>query len=216
MKTPGKDKRDGAYRLKDSAAHRSYYDGWAADYDEGFARSVGYVYPERIARRFLELAGPDDDPVADIGCGTGLAGVALKGSGLTVDGLDISKGMLAEASRKDAYRHLFAADLTKPSTLPEERYGGLISCGTFTLGHLGPDALNACLTIARPGALFVIGVNSKHWQDAGFGQLFDRLSVAGAISSPDISTAAIYADSEDPAAPENVASLVAFRTVWES
>ena len=141
MRNAGKDKRDDAYRLKDSAAHRRHYDEWAGAYDEEFARATGYVYPNRVAERFLELAGPADDPVADIGCGTGLAGVALKGSGLTVDGLDISEGMLAEARKTDAYRQLFAADLTNPATFPGERYGGLISCGTFTLGHLGPDAL---------------------------------------------------------------------------
>ncbi len=62
------------------------------------------------SRRILELAGPADDPVADVGCDTGLAGVSLKESGLTIDGSDISKGMLADAGGKDACRHLFAAD----------------------------------------------------------------------------------------------------------
>jgi hypothetical protein len=99
-------RREDAYRLQTPADHQSYYDAWAATYDADFALASGYRPPRAVAQAFLELAGPQDTPIADIGCGTGLLGISL---GLPdVDGFDISSGMLAAAARTAAYRHLIS------------------------------------------------------------------------------------------------------------
>ena len=153
--------REGAYSLETPAQHVAYYDRWAATYDADFAQHEGYTYPANLVKHYLALAGPDDGPVADIGCGTGLAGAAFaaQGSALDVDGLDISPGMLEQARAKpgDPYRALHVADLTDPSTLPGRGgYGGLVSSGTFTFGHLGPAELETALLLGRPNALCVL------------------------------------------------------------
>ena len=104
--------RHDAYRLTDNESRRRYYDEWAGAYDKEHAEKTGYVYPDTVARRFLELAGPEDSPVADLGCGTGLAGLAFADSELAIDGFDVSQGMLDQARAKGVYRHLRQVDLT--------------------------------------------------------------------------------------------------------
>ena len=203
--------RDDAYRLTDVESHRSYYDEWADSYDSGFADEEGYIYPETLARRYIDLADPSDTPVADLGCGTGLAGAAFAGSGFSVDGFDVSEGMLEQAKAKGVYRNLRIADLTRRTGLPRGEYGGLISCGTFTLGHLGPADLETSLVMARSGALCLIGINVKHYEDRGFGETFRSLAASGCIVGFRIEDAEIYRGG-DVSDTVNVARLAIFRT----
>ena len=169
--------RDDAHRLESPKEHQRYYDGWAATYDSDFAAAAGYRPPGAVAEVFRGLYGPSDRPVADIGCGTGLIGVAL---GLTdVDGFDISTRMLAAAARTGAYRDLIRADLTDALLPVDAAYGGIVSSGTFTRGHLGPRELRLVLRLGRPGALCVIAINAEHLAEAGFEAEFERLETTG-------------------------------------
>ena len=110
-----------AYAVETPDDNRDLYGRWATTYESGFATRHAYVYHERVAATFTESVGPDDDPVLDIGCGTGLVGEALRALGdWTIDGLDLSPEMLDEARGKTArdgspvYRDLHVADLTAP------------------------------------------------------------------------------------------------------
>ena len=210
-----KHSRDEAYQLKDSNAHREYYDSWASSYDTDFAARSGYIFPEELVQRFLACAVTDDDPILDIGCGTGLVGLAFADSGKTVDGMDISTGMLAEAGRTGAYRNLFEVDLTNPSTIPAARYGGLVSCGAFTIGHLGPGALQSVLQLARPGALCAIGINQQHYEDEQFGASVETLVDTGRISAVRIHVVQIYEEVESPDSPINLSNVIVFRTATD-
>ena len=203
--------RDDAYRLTDVESHRIYYDEWADSYDAGFAGEEGYIYPETLARRYIDLADPEDTPVADLGCGTGLAGAAFAGSGFSVDGFDVSEGMLEQAKAKGVYRNLRIADLTRRTGLPRGEYGGMISCGTFTLGHLGPADLETSLIMARSGALCLIGINAKHYEEQGFGDTFRSLEASGGIVGFRIEDGEIYRGG-DVSDTVNVARLAIFRT----
>jgi hypothetical protein len=44
------------------------------------------------------------------------------------------------------------------------RYGGAVSTGTFTIAHVGPEALDEVLRVVRPGGLVGISVNAQHWE----------------------------------------------------
>ena len=109
----------------------------------GFAASKGYDYPRLIAEYFVGRVSPDQSPVLDIGCGTGLVGVSLRKEGWSSEltGVDISQGMLEVAGRKKVYQKLICADLSDTLQLPQSHFGGMISAGTFTHGHLGPEVL---------------------------------------------------------------------------
>ena len=59
-----------------------------------------------------------------MGCGTGLAGVALKAKGYTnIDGLDASGEMIKKSEEKGAYRNIDLLFLGKPDTFPEKYHG---------------------------------------------------------------------------------------------
>ncbi|MCA3437488.1 MAG: class I SAM-dependent methyltransferase [Rhodobacter sp.] len=143
------------------------YRDWAASYDAGFAAGMDYRLPAHVAAAFV--AGGGTGPVLDVGAGTGLVGAALRGLGWTgqIDGADLSPQMLDQAREKQVYRDLIEADITRPLPLPGG-YNGVVSSGTFTHGHVGPDAFGPMLAVAAPGALFALSVNLRVWAAAGF------------------------------------------------
>ena len=62
-------------------------------------------------------------------------------------------------------------------------YGAVVSAGTFTSGHVGPQALESLLDIARPDALFIIGVNKAFFLEADFEPVIRDLEARGAIAA---------------------------------
>ena len=185
-------KLEDAYRLGTAGSHRRFYAAHAPGYDKDFVELKRYIYHREVARRYVDQADVKDVPVADLGCGTGLIGEALAPQGLEVDGFDLSPDMLSMAQGKNVYRHLFEADLTAPTASSKGHYGALISSGTFTLGHLGPNALSTCLGLARRGALCIIGVNAHHFVESGFAAFFERSETAGRICRVSFHDVQIY------------------------
>lgn len=186
---------DDAYELKTPEDNRVHYDNWSATYDDHFAEGWGYVAPARIAALFRERfdgAGP----VLDIGAGTGLVTQHL--SGLHVEGIDISPEMLAVARKKDIYRKLIEADLTATLPMDDNTYAGFVSCGTFTHGHVGPQALEELLRVARQDALFVTGTIASVFDGAGFGSKFAQLVAHGRITPLEFAEIDIYEGADHP------------------
>ena len=169
---------DGAYALETPEDSVKLYKGWAETYDTEFAASHGYVVPRKVAAIFAKEGG--QGPVLDIGAGTGLVAEALGDT--ETDGIDISQEMLDVAGGKGLYRNRICADLTQPLDIPDAAYAGFTSAGTFTHGHVGPGCLPELMRIARPDALFVLTVNAKVFDQAGFGSAFAMLVAEGKIS----------------------------------
>lgn len=157
----------GALGLAGPEACLAYYRHWAENYDQGFASEMQYLLPAHVAAAFLGSRG--QGPVLDVGAGTGLLAAALRQMGFTdpVDAVDFSAAMLERAAEKGIYEGQFQADITKPLSLPR-RYGGIVSSGTFTAGHVGPEVLPHLLSVARPQAQFALSINRRVWTSAGF------------------------------------------------
>jgi len=185
---------DSAYALSGTEEARDFYKDWATDYDRDFAEARGYRSPSEVARVF-RAAARGDEPVLDVGAGTGLIGQAM--AGVEIDALDLSPEMLAVARRKGVYRDLIAADLTGPLALPDGAYGGVVSAGTFTHGHVGPACLPELLRITRPGALFVCTVVPEVYDSAGFGSSLALLVAQGRITPVRFDDFAIYDHADD-------------------
>ena len=205
-----------AYAVETPDDNRDLYGRWATTYESGFATRHAYVYHERVAATFTESVGPDDDPVLDIGCGTGLVGEALRALGdWTIDGLDLSLEMLDEARGKTArdgspvYRDLHVADLTAPLEHGDGAWGSIVSAGTFTHGHVGPDAFDELYRIARIGALFVVGINPDHFEGQGYAGRFAEDADAGRITAPDFLRVPTYSIGEHI---DRLSVLAVFRT----
>lgn len=190
---------DSAYEIRGPEDAARHYDAWSETYDEHFGQGWGYVAPARIAGIFAGRAGRDVGPVLDMGAGTGLVAEALRAAArFDVDAIDISKGMLEKASAKGIYRELIEADLTKPLALPDARYGGVVSCGTFTHGHVGPEVFPELLRIVRPGALFCLGTIAPVLDGAGVGSALAKLVAQGKITPVAFEEIAIYEGADHP------------------
>ena len=213
MQNDSKISLDDAYALKTPADNVALYRHWAETYDVEFAQNRGYQYPQKIADIYAHYVKPDDNPILDVGSGTGLVGTALQehqaiNAQLTIDGVDISPEMLAISRTKKVYRHLYEADLTQSIDLPENQYGAVVSAGTFTHGHVGPEALVTLLRLCRAGALFVIGVNGTAFDQYHFGSHFAALQADQHITPIEFIRVQYYATATDGhAADQGYAAL---------
>jgi len=181
---------DTAYDIDGPEDAKRLYGAWAETYDQSFGAGWGYVAPRRIADIYRAEMGKDNLPVLDIGAGTGLVAEHLEG--LTVDAFDISPEMLAEAEKKGIYRHIIRGDLTGPLAIEDGSYGGVISCGTFTHGHVGPECLPELMRITTPGALFVCGTIPTVHDEMRFGSALAGLVADGAIGPVRFTRIGIY------------------------
>ena len=169
----------------------AYYRDWAASYDSGFAVGMQYLLPAHVAAAFVGSGA--GGPVLDVGAGTGLLAERLREMGFPdeIDAVDFSPEMLARAGEKRLYSGLFRADITQPLDLPR-RYGGIVSSGTFTAGHVGPEALPNLMGVALPGALFALSINRRVWTTAGFDCALGALAEAGQITGLQLIEVQVY------------------------
>jgi SAM-dependent methyltransferase len=186
---------DEAYQIHGPADARRMYGDWAATYDDSFGVAWGYVAPREIAAILKSEIGRDAE-ILDIGAGTGLVAEHLRG--LTVDALDITPEMLDVARPKGLYRHLILGDLTGPLSVPDASYDAVISCGTFTHGHVGPECFPELLRITRPGAVFACGTIGPVLDGAGFGSALARMVARGLITPVAWRDIQIYEGADHP------------------
>ncbi len=64
-----------------------------------------------VVRSLRNFTGPVEGTLVDLGCGTGLAGLAYQAAGTRLVGVDISEKMLAQARKKGIYKELIKADI---------------------------------------------------------------------------------------------------------
>lgn len=182
-----------AYSVETPDDSVQLYKDWADSYDEDFIAATGYVAFQQAAAFFLKQAERPAGPVLDVGCGTGAVGSVLRDGGVDVlDGIDISQEMLDQAGKKKTrngaavYSRLIQADLTGTIAIEDDYYAGIVSAGTFTHGHLGPECLDELWRVAAPGAVCSIGVNAAHFDSQGFAEKFSSDVSAGVITEPEI------------------------------
>lgn len=181
-----------AYAMQSPDDSRLLYAEWAGDYDRQFAAREDYQLHIHTARAFVGAGG--QGPALDVGAGTGLCGRILSDMGVgPIDATDISPKMLDQAMRKDIYRDAIEADLNQGIPVSPESYSGIVSSGTFTHGHVGPEALPGLLRIARSGAIFALSINARHYTAKGFA---DRLKALqdGQIQNLRLTEVNIYGD----------------------
>ena len=176
-------KLNDAYSLKTPEDSIKLYKKWAQTYDEDFALSSGYISPQKISNFFIKHSKDADTPILDVGAGTGLVGeiISFK-SKKEIIGIDISSEMLHQAKLKKCYSTLIEADITRKIPLEDNSLGAAVSAGTFTHGHVGPDAFDELLRVVKPGGLFVLSINSKFFIKADFKDKFSKIK--NLISTP--------------------------------
>ena len=166
-----------AYSVKTPEDNIKLYKVWASSYDDDFAKKNDYRSPVLISNYYDKYSNKNDVPVLDVGAGTGLiAEVMNKKNTIDIDAIDISPEMLESAKSKNCYNKLIEADLTKNLDIDNDYYGAIVSAGTFTHGHIGPNALDELLRVTKPSGLFVITIHSKVYVNQNFEQKFQDIN----------------------------------------
>ena len=166
-----------AYSVKTPEDNIKLYKVWASSYDDDFAKKNDYRSPVLISNYYDKYSNKNDVPVLDVGAGTGLiAEVMNKKNTIDIDAIDISPEMLESAKSKNCYNKLIEADLTKNLDIDNNYYGAIVSAGTFTHGHIGPNALDELLRVTKPSGLFVITIHSKVYVNQNFEQKFQDIN----------------------------------------
>ena len=151
------------------------FDDYADRFDTALVQRLDYTVPQTLARLVRRHAGEDAHfgLVADIGCGTGLFGVELRGHASKLEGFDLSAGMLAKAEEKAVYDHLAQADLSLPAAesglfagAPEAR-ADLVGAADVLM-YLGglAEVFQSAARLLKPGGLFAFSVEDGGAGDA--------------------------------------------------
>lgn len=156
---------DKVYEARDAASTRDLYDEWSNSYDAEVAEN-GYVTPGRCAEALAAHTDDLSQPILDFGCGTGISGLALKLAGFeTIDGLDLSAEMLAQAARKDVYRHLSQIDADAALPFKPGNYAAIAAIGVIGAGAAPISVLHTLMQALAKGGKLVLSFNDHALAD---------------------------------------------------
>ena len=199
-----------AYSLKTPKDNINLYKIWASSYDNDFAKKNDFRSPSLISNFFSKYSQSIDTPILDVGAGTGLIGKEMNANKeLELDAIDISPEMLKAAKLKNCYSKIIEADLTKKLNIESDHYGAIVSAGTFTHGHIGPDALNELLRITKPNGLFIITIHSKFFTKSNFEQKFK--DIQDLITNPVYHEESAYGNNPDKEHGKDTIFITVFR-----
>jgi predicted TPR repeat methyltransferase len=154
------------------------YGEWAEQYD--LIDEMGYVAPAIASQLLQGYAENQHIRILDAGCGTGLVGEDLRQNGyLNLEGFDYSVQMLERAKDKGVYTRLHQGDLTVRLDLPENNYDAIISVGTFTCGHVGPEAFDELIRVTKPGGYLCFTVRDQAWEEDNYRFAMDKIEKNG-------------------------------------
>ena len=152
------------------------YKNWASDYESDVINLAGYVGHLITSDLLLNYLRNTESKVLDAGCGTGLVGEILyKNNFRNMDGVDFSQEMLNIAHQKNIYQSLKLVDLTKKLDYENDSFDAVICAGTFTCGHVGPEALREMVRITKQGGYICFTVRKQEWEASPYLQIMNDL-----------------------------------------
>ena len=152
------------------------YKNWASDYESDVINLAGYVGHLITSELLLNYLRNTESTVLDAGCGTGLVGEILyKNNFRNIDGVDFSQEMLNIAHQKNIYQSLKLVDLTKKLDYENNSFDAVICAGTFTCGHVGPEALREMVRITKQGGYICFTVRKQEWEASPYLQIMNDL-----------------------------------------
>jgi len=165
------------YKLKTTDEVMRYYDEWGIKnkYDQDMV-DWNYTGPKETVATFIKYSKNKNIKILDAGCGTGLVGVELKKYNyLNIDGVDLSKKLL-DLVPKGYYQNLDQVDLNKSIQIKDNFYDAIMCVGTFTFGHVRPNALDEFVRITKNNGLICFTINEGIYKDYGFDKKIEELS----------------------------------------
>ena len=144
--------------MNEKNAIQNYYDQLASEYDEDrFNNSYGQYLHSQERQILQRRLGPiSKKNILDMGCGTG------RFLDFAKNGIDFSKGMLAQAQAKYPDHELTVGDISK-MPFPENSFEAIFSLHVFM--HLKIEtiekAINEAHRVLKPGGILIFDFPSK-------------------------------------------------------
>ena len=154
---------------------KDLYKNWN-DYENDVINLAGYVGHKVTTETLLKYLKNKQSKILDAGCGTGLVGQILyKNNYKNIVGVDFSQEMIDRALKKNVYQSLSLCDLTKKLEFEDGSFDAIICAGTFTCGHVGPEALNEMVRITKNEGYICFTVRKQEWETAPYEGIIQRL-----------------------------------------
>ena len=152
------------------------YKNWAKKYEDDVINLAGYVGHLITSELLLSYLRNTQAKILDAGCGTGLVGEMLnKNNFKNLIGVDFSQEMLNIAKQKNVYQSLELVDLTKNLDYEDSLFDAIVCAGTFTCGHVGPEALLEMVRITKKGGYICFTVRKQEWEASPYKEIIDKL-----------------------------------------
>ncbi len=159
---------------------RTLFDQYAGRFDDALVGGLNYCGPQLLCRA-LDRAPPMPAGglvVLDLGCGTGLAGLAIRDRAAWLEGIDLSPEMIARARARGVYDALRIADLVTALETAGRRYDLILAADVLIyFGDLAP-VFAAAAKALRPGGRFAL--TTEHADGTGY-RLGDHLRFAHSV-----------------------------------
>ncbi len=143
------------------------FDRFAPTFEEELVNKLSYQTPD-LLKELIASSVPEDfmfQNVVDLGCGTGLSGVAIKELSECLTGIDASKKMLVLAERKNVYSNLLQGEICESITCSDKTFDLFFAVDVFVyIGNL-IMVFDAVRKQARKNALFVFSTESHSGND---------------------------------------------------
>jgi len=147
---------------------RDLFDKYAGHFDRDLVDRLKYRTPDALANLVGRHLAPGTKSLSilDLGCGTGLAGMAFAPVARRLVGLDLSAEMLVRARARKLYADLLQEDLVAASF--GERFDLVVAADVLNyLGDLGP-ALAAIDRALAPSGAVVFSIETAQGEDQPF------------------------------------------------
>ena len=165
------------YKLTTSEELLKYYQDWTKKnkYNQDMI-NWKYTAPQETVLVLKKYALNNKYKILDAGCGTGLVGIELKKCGYSnIDGVDFSQNML-DLIPQGIYKKIEKVDLNKPLKFKPNMYDVIMCVGTFTYGHVKPQALDELIRITKNGGLICFTINEGIYEEYGFDNKIKELT----------------------------------------
>ena len=165
------------YKLTTSEELLKYYQDWTKKnkYNQDMV-NWKYTAPQETVLVLKKYALNNKYKILDAGCGTGLVGIELKKYGYSnIDGVDFSQNML-DLIPQGIYKKIEKVDLNKPLKFKTNMYDVVMCVGTFTYGHVKPQALDELIRITKNGGLICFTINEGIYEEYGFDNKIKELT----------------------------------------
>lgn len=148
------------------------FDQCAAEFDDILVDQLGYAVPMLVRQRLGDIAPGPYRRMLDLGCGTGLAGVALSDLASEVTGIDLAEGMVAEADERGVYDELYIGEAVAFMAEVEDAPWDLLTA-TDVLPYLGDltafqAGLSRCVSPGGVAAISCETLGADQIGDAGY------------------------------------------------